>query len=130
MPREAPVTRAVLATRSFIMILLRFTVGMSSGGGLAAVHADDLARDERGLGGCREQDGVRKLLGASGALHRNARNHAGFSVSRTGEPVEHRGLDRTRSDRVDADPEVGGFERGGLGEALDGVFAGDVEGSV
>src|SRR5579871_5511952 len=132
MPREAPVTRAVLLMRSVMVVLLfgRGVIGSDSGGGPAAVDVDDLAGDERGLRGGGKDDGVRDLLGLSGALERDAREHAGLAVDAAGKAIQHRGLYGTWRHGVDAHAERGRFERGGLGKPLHGMLAGRIKRSA
>src|SRR3979409_2260694 len=51
----------------------------------------------------------------------------GMPVGIAGEAIEHRGLDWTGRDRVDANAEHGAFKRSGFGQAFDGVLAGGVQ---
>src|SRR6266851_2644557 len=118
MPREAPVTSAVLLMRS-VMIVLRSGMrnvwkiyeAVSLRSSLAAVDVDDLAGDERRPARGDEHDRVGDLFGPAGALQRHACHQAGFPVGVAGEAIEHRGLDRPRRHRIDTDAERGGFQR-------------------
>src|SRR3981189_1822863 len=108
MPRDAPVTSAVLPRRSVMVVLLSGSVEVDGGrvrdlrGGLAAIDVDDLAGDERRS--CRgdEHDGVGDLLRLPCALQRNARDHAGLAVG----PARARG---PRTPRLRAPPTWSGL---------------------
>src|ERR1700694_1885698 len=133
MPRDAPVTSAVLLMRS-VMAVVQFGCEEVDGGslqdlrgGLAAIDADDLAGDERRLAGGGEHNGVGDLFRPARAFERHAGDKAGFPVGIAGEAIQHRGLDWAGRDRIDTDPERGSFERGRLGQPFDRVLAGSVE---
>src|SRR6266404_2832216 len=70
--------------------------------GLAAVHTDDLAGDERRLAGSDEHDGICDLRGGSRTLERYSRDQPGLPLGGAGEPIKHSGFDRTGRDGVDA----------------------------
>ena len=70
--------------------------------GFAAVHADDLAGNERRLAGSDEYDGIGDLRGGAHALERYSVDQSGLSLGGAGEPIEHFGFDRTGRDRIDA----------------------------
>src|ERR1700689_4883404 len=89
-----------------------------SGGGLAAVHGDDLTRQEAGGVGCEERDDVRDLAGVAEAAGRDGRRHRGGALLAAGEAVQAAGGDRAGGDGVDADALGGHLERRGLGEAV------------
>src|SRR6202158_6556718 len=117
MPRDAPVTNAVLLMRSVMVVLLSGTriVWMNLRSGLATIHIDDLTGDERRLAGGCEHDGVGDLFGSSRAFQRHAGNKARLPVGIAGDAIQHRGLNRAGRDRVDADAERGCLERRRLG---------------
>src|SRR5438445_8398321 len=107
MPRDAPVTSAVLLMRSVMAVLL---LGMSKlfeelRSGLAAVDGDDLTADERRPVGGGEHDGIGDLFRPARAFQRHACNEPGLPVGVAGESIQHRGLDRSGRNRIDADAE-------------------------
>src|SRR6266849_6548074 len=71
--------------------------------GFAAVHADDLAGDERRLAGSDEYDGIGDLRGRARALEGHSRDQSGLSLGGACEPIQHFGFDRTGRDGIDAD---------------------------
>src|SRR5712671_2317398 len=67
---------------------------MNSRGGLAAIHGDDLAADERCPFGGSEQDSVGDLFAPACTFEWHAGDQVGFPVGTAGKAIEHRGLDR------------------------------------
>src|ERR1700729_3536725 len=101
MPRDAPVTSAVLLSRSVMVVLLcELRLVWNSRSGLAAIDVDDLTGNEGRLGRAGEHDDVGDFFGPAGAFQRNARQHACLPVGAAGEAVEQRGFDRPGRDGV------------------------------
>src|SRR6202040_2636531 len=61
------------------------------------------------------------------ALYRDTCNQTGLSFGAACETVEHFGINRTRSNRVDSDAVGGALERCRFGQAFDCMLAGGVK---
>src|SRR5260370_39949814 len=95
-----------------------------SGCSLAAVHGDDLTRQEAGVVGGEELDDIRDVVDVAEAAGRDCRRHGGDALFTTGEAVGPAGGHRPGGDGVDADALGGHLERRGPGEAAHRMLAG------
>src|SRR4051812_3616821 len=75
-----------------------------SAGGAAAVDGEGDAEDEAGAGAAEPEDGGGHLAGLAEPRDRLARDGlVHVELAARDHPGEHRGFDRSRADRVDAD---------------------------
>jgi hypothetical protein len=79
--------------------------------GPPAIDPENFAGHEARLFRCDEHNGIGDFVRRSGPLERHAREEGRLTLCRTRQPVEHRGLDRTGSDGIDAYAERGSLER-------------------
>src|ERR1700682_3485127 len=99
---------------------------LESRGRLAAVNSYDLTGEVVRLVGGEKHDRLCNLFRGAKAFHRDGRSRAGFPLGSTREAVEQLGVHGPGSDRVDAHAGRSTFERGGFGQTLNGVLAGNV----
>lgn len=77
--------------------------------------------------GGEEKDGFRDLLRLRDAFHWYARDEVSLVFGSAREPVQHAGLDRSRSDDIDAHPGLGKLKSCCLGKTFHRMLAGNIE---
>src|SRR4029077_16758453 len=129
MPRDAPVTRAVLLARLVMMAFsirwCRRCVGagrvppvppLRSVRGHAAVDVENFAGDPLGSVRTDEDDAVGDFLGEAETIERNLLLQGGLVLCRAGEAGQHAGVRGPGRDGIHPNPRLGEFERNRLGD--------------
>src|SRR6478672_10355658 len=140
MPRDAPVTRAVLLARlammAFSMRWFRRCVGarknssgtrIASVRGHAAVDVEDFAGDPLGSVRTDEDDAVGDFLGEAETIERNLLVQGGLVLCRAGEAGQHAGVRGSGRHGIHTNPRLGEFEGHRLSDAFHCMLGADID---
>src|SRR5271163_2094706 len=106
--------------------IVRKSTGLGSAGLHAAVDIQDVASNKARIVRRKVHDGSGDLGGSADSLLGVQGREIVLHVFTSGEAVEHRGLDRSRGDRIDTDAGIAELQCDRLGQAFYRMLAGGI----